>query len=484
MKKHWIVGIIIMLFLMPVFAHVGHGREAQNNDRLYEELMTVYLGNLARRDHGVPPLRANLQLIQAARWFAWDSVQNRPEPYCGHQDSRGFWPDYRASEYGYKGMAGAENAFCGYVSPADAIQGWLDSPGHRSNLLCDCHREIGLGYYQGTERGYVAQMFGYESSYPPVIIENEALTTTTPHVGLYIYSNTGDGDIIGMGAAVEMMISNNPTFPGAVWEPYTAEKGWILEPGEGWRTVYVKTRDRLGRTVTVSDTIYLGENLPREELSDALMSTTRPEVTISGTDQSGWSHVQFSPGWLADNTFPNFSLLWGSGETVADEMAAGGSAFRLNAGAGEARSWIWTTTFPQDIPLVAYFRIKTSDNAALDEIARLSIMGGGVEYGPVSLRGVDFEHADTYQEFAIPFTFHTNPEEGADFLQFNVWRSGNADVFIDTVTIFTAPQPVSDSITWALPGSNYRGQGIQVRYVDEQGAFSAITEVNPSSPVR
>ena len=89
----------------------------------FDEARTVYLGNLARRDHGVPPLRWNRQLTYAARWYSWDSTENRPNGFCGHQDTQGHWPDYRARFFGYLGFAGAENAFCGYVTPEYAIEG-------------------------------------------------------------------------------------------------------------------------------------------------------------------------------------------------------------------------------------------------------------------------------------------------------------------------------------------------------------------------
>src|ERR1041385_5487241 len=108
---------------------------AQTPSLLYDEARTVYLGNLARRDNGVPPLRWNRQLTHAARWFSWDSTENEPSGFCGHVDSQGHPFYYRTSVFGYLGFAGAENAFCGYVSPESAIQGWMNSPGHRTNLL-------------------------------------------------------------------------------------------------------------------------------------------------------------------------------------------------------------------------------------------------------------------------------------------------------------------------------------------------------------
>lgn len=48
----------------------------------YNEARTVYLGNLARRENGVPPLRWNCPLTYAARRFSWDSTENRPADFC------------------------------------------------------------------------------------------------------------------------------------------------------------------------------------------------------------------------------------------------------------------------------------------------------------------------------------------------------------------------------------------------------------------
>ncbi len=75
--------ILILLVLVPgmlgtVKALSGYDPTVQTQMLLYNEARTVYLGNLARRDNGVPPLRWNRQLTYAARWFSWDSTENRP----------------------------------------------------------------------------------------------------------------------------------------------------------------------------------------------------------------------------------------------------------------------------------------------------------------------------------------------------------------------------------------------------------------------
>lgn len=457
----------------------GDGAAPLSPETLYSEAQAVYLANLARHERGLPPLRWNVQLSDAARWFSWDSVARRPAPYCGHEDTLGRSPGERARLFGYKGAAGAENAFCGDVIPQQAIDAWMQSAGHRENLLSPDWREVGLGYYRQPDgwRSYVTQDLGHDAVHPPVVIADEALTTTTPLVDLYVYSNQ-DGGFTSMGPAIEMRVSNDPCMSGAAWRPYAPRQTWSLSPGEGWRTVYVQTRDALGRTVTVSDTIYLGSDLPPAELGAAQMSSTHAQVTVYPTEPSDLPMVQFSLGWLGDDSFETFKHWWGAGERVDDAAARGGSAYRLRSGEGESFAWVYTTDFVRDVPLVAYFRLKVADNREPGEVARLAVDGGGVEYGPLNLRGTDFAAANVYQEFALPFVFSGQEP----FLIFKWWRSGETDVTIDSVAILTVPQPATVPLVWDVPGGNYRGQGVWLRYTDGHGRFSAIQEASLYPP--
>lgn len=475
------VSVVTSLFSVLLYVTPGFSQSTQSPARTYDEARIVYLGNLARREFGIPPLRWNQQLTEAARWFSWDSVENRAAAYCGHQDTEEHWPDWRAHAFGYRGYAGAENSFCGHVTPEQAIAGWLNSSGHRANLFDPNSREIGVGNYlrESDDRGYATQDFGHDPVYPPVIIENEALTTPTPQVNLYIYNREPNGGFAGLGPATQMMISNNSCFNGASWEPYTAEKSWTLSPGQGWRSVYVKTRDVQGRTVVVKDSIYLGQTVPLVELGNAQMSTAQEQVTFNNLTTTGLPHVQFSLNWLADDTHNTFALNWGNGERVNDVEAWGGTAFRLRPGNGESSAWVWTTEFIRDTPLVAYFRLKVNDNTSPNEIARISIRGGGTEYGPLTLKGTDFTSANHYQEFPLVFTFSNNPDDS--FLIFNFARSGAASVFVDAVSIFTTPEPVTSPFTWTVPGGNYRGQGVWLRYTNGSNQFSPKIEATPSS---
>ena len=68
---------------------------------------------------------------------------------------------------GYKWSRSAENIAAGQKTPEEVVQSWINSPGHRVNLLDPNLKEIGVGYYflaadTGTTNynSYWAQEFG------------------------------------------------------------------------------------------------------------------------------------------------------------------------------------------------------------------------------------------------------------------------------------------------------------------------------------
>ncbi|MEZ4866152.1 MAG: CAP domain-containing protein [Caldilineaceae bacterium] len=437
--------------------------------------------NLKRREAGLAPLHWNHELTLAARWFGQDSVEHEGGAVCGHTDSLGRSPGDRMVAYHYTNIgAWGENVICGYTTPERAVKGWMDSEEHKVNMLDPLYREIGVGYYRNAEtgRGYITQDFSFDRDYAPVIIENEALTTTSTTVNLYIYDPAvGDG-LEGMGPAVEMMIANDSEFTNAVWESFTAEKPWTLAEGaEGWRTVYVKTRDAQNRTAMVADTIYLGEQVAQEMPDMDQNGTLRQHFEFTNLDQSGWSKVQFSLNWQGDNSDGTFQPIDGAGAQVADADAFGGTSYSFPAGNTPNHSRYWTSTFYKDAPLVAYFRVKIADNQGDAPVLTIMIDGGGVQYGPLTLTGKDFTAAGQYQEFALPFTYHTNADQ--PFLTFDFLHTGAQTLAIDTISIFTAPVASTTTLQWEVPGDYYRSRGIWARFITKDGAFSERTEVNP-----
>lgn len=474
--------IVVAATTIPVRAS-GAFSSTQTSSLWRYEAEAVYRANLEREDRDLPPLRWNEQLTGAARWFSWDSVVNRGQ-YCGHTDTRGQNAEYRTHEFGYKGLSGAENAFCGWyqiLTPSTVIDGWMQSPGHRDNLLDPNSREIGVGYFNGANQdgvptSYVTADFGHDRDYAPVVINKEQLETHSTDVDLYIYNPSAPDTWYGFGDAQEMQISQSTCFACFEWQPYQAQTRFTLSAGNpGWRSVSVRTRDALNRTRTASDMIYYGTASDADVTDPLQFSTTTGSVALKDLNSRGLPLMQFSLGWAVDDSYSNFQNPYTyQKKSVADPDAWGGTAYPVTE---PDPAWVWTTDFFHDTPLVAYVRMKVNDNRSSAVVANLQITGGE----PRAIRGTDFQAAGVYQEFALPFYFESPPPGESNFLILDFQAASSQTVYIDAVTFFTAPVPAQSAYTWPVPGGNYRGQGVWVRFTDDSYTeFSALEEYTTS----
>jgi uncharacterized protein YkwD len=92
------------------------------------------------------PLTMNQELRCSARLHSKDMADR---DYFAHDSAPpdGRDPFERMADAGYSGGTMGENIASGYQSPAQVVQGWLDSDGHCSNIMNPDFDEIGIGYY-------------------------------------------------------------------------------------------------------------------------------------------------------------------------------------------------------------------------------------------------------------------------------------------------------------------------------------------------
>ncbi|OGT24994.1 MAG: hypothetical protein A2Z17_03320 [Gammaproteobacteria bacterium RBG_16_66_13] len=110
----------------------------------------VELANQARLANGLTPLAEHPALVAAAQEYA--DVHAHVSPDRLDHNLNGSTLDSRAEAEGYAGWTFlAENLVWGSVepslSPAEAVQLWLDSPAHRNNMLSPTINETGVGCY-------------------------------------------------------------------------------------------------------------------------------------------------------------------------------------------------------------------------------------------------------------------------------------------------------------------------------------------------
>ena len=120
----------------------------------------LQLTNEQRRRAGLQPLRLSSKLGQAAQSHAQDMARNN---IFSHTGSNGSTMVDRVKKVGYSYSTIGENIAAGGATPAATIQQWMNSPGHRRNILNPSFTEIGFGYVAApnTEyRHYWVQVFG------------------------------------------------------------------------------------------------------------------------------------------------------------------------------------------------------------------------------------------------------------------------------------------------------------------------------------
>lgn len=109
--------------------------------------------NSLRAQAGAGPLVFNAALNRAAQAFAEDMAAHN---YFSHTGRDGSTPGQRLTAAGYDWSTYGENIAQGYADWNAAITGWMNSPGHRANMLNPNFREIGLG----VKNRYYVQDFG------------------------------------------------------------------------------------------------------------------------------------------------------------------------------------------------------------------------------------------------------------------------------------------------------------------------------------
>lgn len=117
----------------------------------------VQLTNGQRAKHGLKPLRMNWELQRVARIKSED-MRNRN--YFAHTSPTYGEPFDMIRNFGIWYNAAGENIAAGQQTPEAVVNAWMNSPGHKANILNGNFTEIGCGTALGGRYGvYWTQMF-------------------------------------------------------------------------------------------------------------------------------------------------------------------------------------------------------------------------------------------------------------------------------------------------------------------------------------
>ncbi|MEL6985030.1 MAG: CAP domain-containing protein [Actinomycetota bacterium] len=99
--------------------------------------------NAERAANGCGPLSMDPLLNRAADGHSEDMAARG---YFSHTDPEDRGPGFRIDAVGYSHRGWAENIAAGYGSAEAVVRGWMNSTGHRANILNCAYDEIGIGY--------------------------------------------------------------------------------------------------------------------------------------------------------------------------------------------------------------------------------------------------------------------------------------------------------------------------------------------------
>ncbi len=118
------------------------------------EKEVVRLVNEIRTQNGLSPLTLDWELSRVARYKSQDM---RDKGYFSHTSPTYGSPFAMMKSFGISYRTAGENIAKGYASPKAVVDGWMNSPGHRANILNSSFTHIGVGYV--ASGNYWTQMF-------------------------------------------------------------------------------------------------------------------------------------------------------------------------------------------------------------------------------------------------------------------------------------------------------------------------------------
>ncbi len=113
--------------------------------RAFVEQVCVLVNQVRKENGNLPSLKLTAPLSDVAQAFAQDMVFRG---FFDHTNPDGLSPFDRMHNAGIFYSSAGENIAYGYPTPESVMNGWMNSSGHRANILNARFGKLGVGFYQ------------------------------------------------------------------------------------------------------------------------------------------------------------------------------------------------------------------------------------------------------------------------------------------------------------------------------------------------
>jgi len=205
----------------------------------------VDLTNKDRQAEALSNLTINPELVVAAQAKADDMAS---KGYFAHVSPDGHEPWFWIKEAGYDYSAAGENLAVNFSDSENVEEAWMNSPGHRANILNAKFSEIGIatarGEYKGRTTTFVVQMFGTPRTLASASTGNEVTTTPGNPEEIAVAVREDTPQILGSEDAVtpapQTAVEETSPAPVPTSVSYAAPQERLLASPEALlRTIYI-----------------------------------------------------------------------------------------------------------------------------------------------------------------------------------------------------------------------------------------------------
>ncbi|HYK00178.1 MAG TPA: CAP domain-containing protein [Thermoanaerobaculia bacterium] len=138
--KRFLVAVALLL--------AGSALASDSNEITVENVLRLL--NERRAQSSLRPLAADDRLMRAAN----DRMRHmEEESYWGHHSPDGLSPFSWVTLRSYEFRSVGENLACGFDTARMLVEAWMESPGHRANILSNDYEDCGIAIIDGSTKG-------------------------------------------------------------------------------------------------------------------------------------------------------------------------------------------------------------------------------------------------------------------------------------------------------------------------------------------
>lgn len=138
----------------PDQINIGQKINIPTNEQASVEQEVVKLVNAERAKAGLPALKEDWELSRVAKYKSQDMHDKN---YFDHTSPTYGSPFAMMKKFGITYKAAGENIAKGQKSASEVVNAWMNSEGHRANILNKSYTHIGVGFVK--DGNYWSQMF-------------------------------------------------------------------------------------------------------------------------------------------------------------------------------------------------------------------------------------------------------------------------------------------------------------------------------------